>query len=469
MPSKGVQAYTFISAPGCEVEYSVPGNQLTRNELNTFFNDHFEVDKSHISGLHFTGKFSFTVRKDGQELTTQDVEVNSMTGNLEGGTMNVMAQQVTINKGDVLVCYCFYDAGTGLAGLPNAHQCNVTVTPNHCDWMGQVAPPGSPQAGQRFSKLVIPAAHDMGMNSMQTPDELIQKVGGPYLETLQGALKVFADATAKVGTEIALKLAPNIICALAITQKDPLPNVLDLGARYFEFRPAHIFDKFKPYCGLPDELYFMHGPIPGMLYKQFLGDVVSFLQAHPNEIVIVHHRWDGVPGECAHPNDQELNDVLNGAVGPTNGAIHPGNLDDLLNRTIDELRQQGKRLIVIPPTDNYSTYTDEGNATLNGDSIIAEFEKLNPDVVGGRAFATIQCQATASNIKDVIIHSVMASNASNSCLLATKPICDSKTLPWIRQNALGRLQPEKLTVIMNDFFDGATAEVAIGLSKERLG
>jgi len=469
MPSKGVQAYTFISAPGCEVEYSVPGNQLTRNELNTFFNDHFEVDKEHISGLHFSGKFSFTVRKDGQELTTQYVEVNSVTGNLEGGTMNVMAQQITINKGDVLICYCFYDAGAGFAGLPDAHQCNVTVTPNHADWMGQVAAPGSPQAGQKFSKLVIPAAHDMGMNSMQTPDELIQKVGGPFLETLKGAFKVFAEATAKVGTEVALKLAPNIISALAITQKDPLPNVLDLGARYFEFRPAHIFDKFKPYCGLPDELYFMHGPIPGMLYKQFLSDVVSFLQAHSNEIIVVHLRWDGVPGECAHPNDQELSDVLNGAVGPTNGGIHPGNLDDLLNRTIDELRQQGKRLIVIPPTDNYSTYTDEGNATLNGDSIIAEFEKLSPEVVGGKPFTNIQCQATASNIKDVIIHSVVASNVSNSCLLATKPICDSKTLPWIRQNAFGRLQPEQLTVIMNDFFDGATAEVAIGLSKERLG
>lgn len=469
MPSKGVQAYTFISAPGCEVEYSVPGRQETRNQLNTFFNDHFEVDKAHISGLHFTGEFGFTVRKDGQELTTQKVEINSMTGNLEGGTMNVMAQQVAVNKDNVMVCYCFYDAGEGFAGLPNAHQCNVTVTPVHSDWMGEVAPSGSPQAGQKFSKLVIPAAHDMGMNSMQTADHLIQTAGGPFLETLKGVIKVFAEATAKMGTEIALKVAPNIICALAITQKDPVPNVLDLGARYFEFRPAHLFDKLKPYSGLPDELYFMHGPIPGMLYKQFLSDVVSFLQAHPNEIVVVHLRWDGVPGECAHPNDQELNDTLNGALGATNGAVNAGNLDDLLNRTIDELRQQHKRLIVLPPTDCYSTYTDQGNATLNGDSIITEFEKLNPQVIAGKPFTNIQCQATASNIQDVVIHSVVASNVSNSCLLATKPICDSKTLPWIRDNVAGRLQPDQLTVIMNDFFDGATAEMAIGLSRQRLG
>jgi len=469
MPSKGVQLYTYISFPGAEIEYSVPGTKLTRNQLNTWFDDHLEVDKKHIGGLNVTGNFEFTVKVNGQQIANEHVGVNSLTGSLEGGTMNVMAQQTSIINGGVIVCYSFYDAGTGVAGLPKAHQCNVTITSNNCDWMGKVAALGSPQASQKFSKLVIPAAHDIGMNSMQTPDALIHDAGEPFLETLKGAEKVFADAAAKMSTDIVLKVAPNIICSLAITQKDPVQTVLDLGARYFEFRPAHIFDKIKPYTGLPDKLYFMHGPIPGMLYDDFLHQVVSFLQANPTEIIMVHLRWDGVPSECAHPSDQELNDALNGALAPTNGSIHAGNLDDLLNGTIDGLRQQGKRLIVLPPTNSYSTYTDQGNATLNGDSIIAEFEKLSPQAVAGQPFTDIQCQATASNIKDVVIDSVLTSNASNSCLLATKAICDNKTLPWIRQNALQRLPPDQLTVVMNDFFDGATADVAIGLSRQRLG
>jgi hypothetical protein len=327
--------------------------------------------------------------------------------------------------------------------------------------MGRVAAPGSHQASQKFSKLVIPAAHDIGMNSMQTPDALLQNAGGPFLQTLNGVSKAFATAAAKLSSNVALQFAPNIISSLAITQKDTVQTVLNIGARYFEFRPAHIFDKVKPYSGLPDKLYFM-------LYDDFLHQVVSFLQANPTEIVVVHLRWDGVPAECAHPSDQEQNDALNGALAPTNGSIHAGNLDDLLNRTIDELRQQGKRLLVLQPTNSYSTYTDDGNATLNGDSIIAEFQKLSPQAVAGQPFTNIQCQATASNIKDVVIDSVFDSNTSNSCLLSTKAICDNKTLPWIRQNALQRLQPEQLTVVMNDFFDGATADVAIGLSRARL-
>jgi hypothetical protein len=101
--------------------------------------------------------------------------------------------------------------------------------------------------------------------------------------------------------------------------------------------------------------------------------------------------------------------------------------------------------------------------------MIAEFEKLSPECHNDKAFVNIQCQATATNIRDVIIYSVMSANASNSCLLSTKAICDSETLPWVRRNALGKLGPEGLVVVMNDFFDGATAEVAIGLSRERLG
>jgi hypothetical protein len=113
--------------------------------------------------------------------------------------------------------------------------------------------------------------------------------------------------------------------------------------------------------------------------------------------------------------------------------------------------------------------TDPANATLHPAPLIAEFEKLSLQSKDGKAFTNIQCQATATNIRDVIIYSVMSANSSNSCLLSTKAICDYETLPWIRSKALGKLGPEGLVVVMNDFFDGATAEVAIRLSKERLG
>ena len=120
--------------------------------------------------------------------------------------------------------------------------------------------------------------------------------------------------------------------------------------------------------------------------------------------------------------------------------------------------------------DSYSTYTDAGNATLTGDSIVAEFETLkrNPQLAAGKPFTNLQCQATATNLPEAVAYSVVAANADSSILLATKPICDAKTLPWVTGNA-GSLLQNELVVMMNDFFDGATADVAIQWSRKRLG
>jgi hypothetical protein len=140
----------------------------------------------------------------------------------------------------------------------------------------------------------------------------------------------------------------------------------------------------------------------------------------------------------------------------------------MLHLTIEQLREQRKRLILFSNCDSFSTYTDEGNATLTGDSIIAEFERLSPECCGGKPFSNLQCQATASNVRDAVVASVLSANASNSCLLATKPICDAKTLPWIQRNAISRMDQNQLVVMMNDFIDGATCDVAIELSRQRL-
>jgi hypothetical protein len=48
---------------------------------------------------------------------------------------------------------------------------------------------------------------------------------------------------------------------------------------------------------------------------------------------------------------------------------------------------------------------------------------------------------------DVVAYSVLTANVSNSCLLATKGICDHNTLPWIRTKALNALTAEQLLVI----------------------
>lgn len=139
----------------------------------------------------------------------------------------------------------------------------------------------------------------------------------------------------------------------------------------------------------------------------------------------------------------------------------------MLTKSTSQLRAEQKRLILFVNSDSFSTYTDEGNATINGDSIINEFNNLSPERQGGHPFTNLQCQATATNIPDVVVFSVLNTNASSSCLLGTKPICDSKTLPWIQREG-GRLIDGQLVVVMNDFCDGATSDVCIEWSRRRL-
>jgi len=466
MPSKGVQCYSYVCVPGCQIEFSVPGTTITRNAQRQYTSDHLEVDKEHIKGaFNFSGTFSFRVTQNGNEIANEKISINVLTGNLEGGTLKTMANQASIVRNDVIVSYGYYDAGPGVAGLPNRDQCYVTVSPNYASWMSQLAPQNSPQSNKPFHKLFLPAAHDIGMNSMQSSDAVMGS--DALVNVLTSIDPVFAKIANMMAHPAVMAIAPNIVRGLAITQKDSLNTILAIGARYFEFRPAYLHNVIRGKSAIPDVLYFSHSAIPGMPFAEFLSDVVKFLLSHPDEIVVTQLRWDGVPAECAHPSNEDISRYISTALAPTNGSIIQGSLDDMLRLSISDLRAQKKRLILFTPSDSFSTYTDSANATLTGDTILAEFNAITPEKQRGKPFTNLQCQATATNVPEAVAYSVLAANASSSCLLATKPICDVKTLPWVMREG-GRLDQEQLVVVMNDFLEGATADVCVEWSRRRL-
>lgn len=308
MPSKGVQAYTYIAVPGCTIELSVPGQTITKTELHQFWNADLEVDAANIKSLFDkSGRFTFRVRHEGRLVTEQWNEINALTGGIDAdeSTMASIVQTPSVLDRDCIVSYGFYRSGrTGHDLLPARHQCYITVTPPYADWLGRLAPIGSPQRDQPFCRLVLPAAHDVGMNTMANVDVVLRHAGGAVVRTLlqsggssnQGviddkAAQVLAQLADAVSGPAVAALAPDIVSSLAITQKDSLATMLALGARYFEFRPAFVHAEVRQY--LPDKLYFQHSAIPGMAYDDFLNGIVSFLLAHPTEIVVVQLRWDG--------------------------------------------------------------------------------------------------------------------------------------------------------------------------------
>ena len=470
MPSKGIHIFTYINWPGIIIELSVP-KQVVRIDQTQFWNGTLEVETRNIdSFINKTGRFTFKVFRNGNLVTEQWVNVNAITGDASGGTMNTIADTPSIfNGGDVIISYGLYEAGPGHDVLPNRHQCYITVTANHHTWMGWVAPPGSALENKPFGRFVLPSAHDVGMNSMQSSEAVLKKLGGSIVRTMVHDDELLGKIADVVSGPAIQLLAPNIIYSLAITQKDKLDVMLQMGARYFEYRPAHCHKAIIPSGALPDRLYFQHSAIPGMPYSDFLRDVVAFLVKRPTEIVVVQLRWDGVPGECARPSREEQQQYLDEALRGANGQLVAGSLEDMHRLTIGQLRRERKRLIVMVEVDSLSTYTDEGNATLNGDSIVAAFPRLlTPENQRGKAFINIQCQATATNIPRAVAYSVLEASTTTSCILATKGICDSKTLPWCRDNVLPTCDNNLAVVLMNDFIDGATADTAVQLSKKRI-
>ncbi|KAL2154603.1 hypothetical protein VTH82DRAFT_3279 [Thermothelomyces myriococcoides] len=470
MPSKGVQVFSYIAVPGCTIELSVPGRTVTLKDLHRFSDVALEVESSEIkSFFDKRGRFSFKVFRHGKQITEQWIEVNAITGNASGGTMDSIANTPSVFHEDLVVSYGLYEAGKGHDLLPNRHQCYVTVSPNYARWMGKVAPPGSAMEKKPFHRLVLPSAHDVGMNSMDSTDAVLRCVGGAVVGTLVNDNRILTKLADKLSSDAIALIAPNIIYSLAITQKDSLQAMLKIGARYFEFRPAHLHKVVRNKGALPDRLYFQHAAIPGMAYDAFLSGVVSFLRAHPTEIVVVQLRWDGVPEECAKPSAAEKKRYLEDALRPAKGEIVAGGLQDMKKLSVEQLRKDRKRLIMLDSVDSLSTYTDEGNATLNGDSILQALPRvLTKENEKGKAFINIQCQATASNIPKAVVYSVLEAGSTTSCLLATKGVCDRKILPWCRDNVLRTCDLDKLVVMMNDFIDGGTADVAVQLSRKRL-
>ncbi|KAI9861622.1 MAG: hypothetical protein M1813_005232 [Trichoglossum hirsutum] len=466
MPSKGVDCYSYIGVPGYTIDFVVPKGGFTASSGNNFWSRGLEIDAKALKLFESTGRFQWSVKKDGQAIEGRYAEISPYDGNMHSGNLAKIMDEKSVIRGDSIITYGFYGAGPGVAKLTNRHQCYVTISPNYSSWMGSLVPVGSAQASRPFSTFVLPAPHDCGMNNMDTISSITSGPNGPKIrDALLGRLGIVSDIAA-VAIEAAKNMAPNIMMSLAITEKDTISTMLALGARYFEFRPAYMHDDIRKLCPSPDTLYFQHACIPGLAYPDFLGEIVSFLDGNPTEIVVIHLRWDGVLKGCAHPSDDELNRVMANATSLSRTGIKAGDRS-CLTRPISDLRSSGERIIVVQMDATYSSYDDGAYATLVPDPIVNRLRNMNTSGQAGNDFTLLQCQGTASSIKDVWHYSVVASNTSDSCLLETKARFDTATLPWIRDNAVNNLRAEQAVVVMNDFLDGATTDVVIGMNRER--
>lgn len=89
MPSKGITVYSYISVEGYEVEFTAPKTSVRNTAADNFTAKDLEVESSKIEGIrHYTGRFEWKAfDPDGNIVGSRYNDINSLTGNLEGGSM----------------------------------------------------------------------------------------------------------------------------------------------------------------------------------------------------------------------------------------------------------------------------------------------------------------------------------------------------------------------------------------------
>jgi hypothetical protein len=248
MPSKGLSVYSYINPElPYTVEWTVPGpnGTITNTSRDNFGVKSLEIESSNIEGLrNFTGRFQWRVLREDKEVATKYNDINTFTGNLSGGEMLSTQHFTPIQTEDAIITYGFYDAGHGEAGMTNRDQCYVTICPlSNVQWMGLVAPPGSPEAQKPFSRFVLAAPHDDGMCSAQNFDAVLGAMSPDDMDKLMEELPRL-EFFKHIPLDALFHMLPNIVYTLSVTQKKGVDIMLALGARYFEFRPAKLHPIF---------------------------------------------------------------------------------------------------------------------------------------------------------------------------------------------------------------------------------
>ena len=269
--------------------------------------------------------------------------------------------------------------------------------------MGAVAPPGSSQAQQPFSRFVLAAPHDNGMNSMQSADAVLSAIDTDMAADLRKIIP-WLEFFSHIPDSALVHMLPNIIYGVSITQKKEIPVMVKLGARYFEFRPAELLPMFQKVSKLPNRHYFQHACIPGLAFDEFLADQVEFLDQNPTEIVVIHIRYDNIVKECKKPTKEEIYQHLDAACSKAQNQPLTWGRRECFSKPIDSLRSTGQRMIVIIMADKYDSWTAEAYATLKADPILARFESMNSEGQEPTDITVLQCQATSQSIKEVLVY-----------------------------------------------------------------
>ncbi|MBC7864257.1 MAG: hypothetical protein IAF38_14865, partial [Bacteroidia bacterium] len=351
--SKSIDFYTYVSNGKYYIRTKTKGTELKRFDCKVppyITEDTTTIHLKDIGVFEHYGKFDFQVyRKINQQdekLLDRYGEIAPTTGNLGSSNMTEMLKTPSVVTKEYAVSYGFHDSGVG-----RAHQCYVYVSDSHRSWMGDMLAKDQALRIIPFSTFALPGSHDAGM----------YELGIPAKEIIDNAKKhnLIDGAIASVTVREVINLA--------LTQKDTITMQLDLGTRFFDFRPGHhMWDSAS-------ELHHQHNFVPGCTLQTFLKQVKLFLSSNSEEIVVVCFSNDGFNKPAMTPEKDKITKMVNTVFNDT--TITTGNFADMY-KTYGQLLTEKKRFIILENNNLKSTYEADVNQTTDPQKIINQLNKL---------------------------------------------------------------------------------------------
>lgn len=142
---------------------------------------------------------------------------------------------------------------------------------------------------------------------------------------------------------------------------------------------------------MPFSLYHIHAVIPGQRFDSFLREVVAFLLANEDEIVVIRTCADGIK-ECEIPSHTVIQQHVLAAI--QNTSLRYTTDIGIFGTPIYVHRMTNTRIILMLDNAKYDSYLDTAYATLHPTPIINQFKKMNTAGQSQGDFTVLQCQVS---------------------------------------------------------------------------
>lgn len=496
--SKGVDVFAFVGKENSSIVFSKPVDTASFSAQEFPFawigpnpqsqSGEVEIYANQVSGSY--GKFAWEAFVGQTTVASEYWSINPTTGSMEtdtGGPYQMTAQTSIFNKGEWALSYGFYDAGLGYPSMYNQDQSWVYLTPDVSNWMGKLTQEIPEIANASFHTFVLPGAHDAGTYDIDIIAKMSMKNLIKILETafpiVFADIKLFSRIllmglkhSGKVGQETAQKIIQN----LAVTQVNNVTTMLQMGVRYFDFRPGYCIPSITKVNPQLNGIYHQHTIIPFAPFENFMEEIFTWLLGNPSEIVVVNTNFQGFEDVSMQPDQNTLQEIVlqarQTAQAQNIGIGSPSNLADSYNSLIS----RNTRLIILSQTyqDNqesgtpniyyapkYDSYSHSAYGTTDVSNILSALESMTEQGQENYTYTVLQLQGTSTDIKTVDVGTITDDSWSGSPLMMTKANFDNQTYPWVLENVRKNLGSNQLIVLLNDFCDNALATIAMAIMK----